>query len=148
MGSWISQILIKDELTDFNSTQGMPSGDGMDVTIKIVMEWSDGLIGSLCRHGYVSLPSAGKDGRQNFIISITYHQPLLSLTSGLWVSSSPPSSRLSHLDFSWLEQGRFPPILMYCPDCSLYVSWRWAYGIGSMYGLSVLSLIIFFGRET
>ncbi|KAI0284708.1 MFS general substrate transporter, partial [Russula aff. rugulosa BPL654] len=27
-------------------------------------------------------------------------------------------------------------------------SWRWAYGIGSMYGLSVLSLIIFFGRET
>jgi len=27
-------------------------------------------------------------------------------------------------------------------------SWRWAYGIGSMYSLSVLSLIVFFGRET
>ncbi|KAF8500308.1 MFS general substrate transporter [Russula emetica] len=27
-------------------------------------------------------------------------------------------------------------------------SWRWAYGIGSMYGLSVLSLIVFFARET
>jgi hypothetical protein len=29
-----------------------------------------------------------------------------------------------------------------------HVSWRWAYGIGSMYGALVLLLIAFFGRET
>ena len=69
----ISQILIKDEVYDFNSTQGMPSGNGMDVLIKLLMKWSDGLIGPLYRHGHVSLPSPGKDGRQNFIISGTYH---------------------------------------------------------------------------
>ncbi|KAI0284707.1 MFS general substrate transporter [Russula aff. rugulosa BPL654] len=40
------------------------------------------------------------------------------------------------------------PILMRCSDSGLYVSWRWAYGIACMYGLSVLSLIVFFGRET
>jgi hypothetical protein len=29
-----------------------------------------------------------------------------------------------------------------------YVSWRWTYGVGSMYGLFVVLLIAFFGRET
>lgn len=31
---------------------------------------------------------------------------------------------------------------------TLYGSWRWTYGIGSMYGLFVVLLITFFGRET
>jgi hypothetical protein len=32
----MNQILIKDNLSDFSSTQDVPSGDGMDVPIKIV----------------------------------------------------------------------------------------------------------------
>jgi hypothetical protein len=42
----------------------------------------------------------------------------------------------------------FPHSWMFSPDNILYVSWRWAYGIGSMYSLLVLFLIVVFGRET
>ena len=37
---------------------------------------------------------------------------------------------------------------IHSPDDTFYVSWRWTYGIGSMYGLLVVLLITFFGRET
>ena len=33
-------------------------------------------------------------------------------------------------------------------DTCAFVSWRWSFGIGSMYGALVLFLIVFFGRET
>ena len=36
----MNQILIKEEQSDFNSTQVVPSGDGMNVPIKIV----DGMV--------------------------------------------------------------------------------------------------------
>jgi hypothetical protein len=42
----------------------------------------------------------------------------------------------------------FPPLGRALPNGCGYISWRWSYGIGSMYSAFVLFLIVFFGRET
>ena len=108
--------------------------------------------GSLHRHRHVPAPPAGPQGDRSRSLFLHVNRFMCcSSTYGRWASSSHPSWRHSSSGSSWRERSTHL-VLKVSPSVHVWSSesrsWRWSYGVGTMFGVVVTLLIAFFMEET
>ena len=96
------------------------------------------------------IPSIAKHERWG-----TFQSQLLLFTTvvqlNIWALGFLISASLSPFVFGFLiarTKSVFTLLACVLPDDRAYISWRWSYGIASIFSALVLFLIAFFGRET